>query len=256
MIARARPLLGTIVSIRADAPQTTVEAAFEAVSLVHRLMSLQSPASDLCRVSRDAHQRPIQVHPWTFAVLRRALEVSRASGGAFDPACNAAGADYRDIELLGRGRVRLRRRGMLDLNGIAKGFAVDRAVHVLRGAGARSGSVNAGGDLRVFGEAAQTIRVRLPREPRLSLLLANARNRAFATSGPYFGGRLVDGRTGAALCADHSITVSARSCMIADALTKVVAALGPWGALLERFGATAYRVDAGGKAFMAGTPER
>lgn len=218
-------------------------------------MSLQSPASDLCRVNRDAHQRPVQVHPWTFAVLRCALEVSRASGGAFDPACHAAGADYRDVELLERRRVGLRRRGMLDLNGIAKGFAVDRAVRALRNSGAKSGSVNAGGDLRIFGGAAQPIRVRLPREPRLSLPLASARNRAFATSGAYFGGRLIDGRTGVTLCAGYSITVSARSCMIADALTKAVAALGPRRNLLTLFSATAYRVNAGGEVFMAGTSE-
>ncbi|HEX2565268.1 MAG TPA: FAD:protein FMN transferase [Burkholderiales bacterium] len=242
MITRARALLGTLVSIRTDGDENAVSGALALVEQVQRLMSAHSDDSDLARINRLAHARAVSVHPWTFRVLRTAQAVSCASGGAFDAALGH-GASWRDVELLQGGKVRLARRARLDLGGIAKGFAVDLAVAALQRRGASQGSVNAGGDLAVFGKRPQLVRVRVPGDPRLAVPLARTCARAFATSGSYFNDELVDGRDRRRLRMTHSITVSARSCMVADALTKAVAALGPQRALLERFAAHAYLVD-------------
>jgi thiamine biosynthesis lipoprotein len=176
MLRRARPLLGTFVEIRLAAPdeaaaECALRAGFAAVARVQRLMNYHDAGSDVSRVNRLAARRPVAVHPWTAAVLHRAARLHRESGGLFDitiaptlarggwlPRCRPRRADPRataaDIEILPGRRVRFRKPLAVDLGGIAKGYAVDRAVSVLRRAGALSGTVNAGGDLRVFGPAA------------------------------------------------------------------------------------------------------
>jgi thiamine biosynthesis lipoprotein len=238
-------MLGTLVSIRTDGDESAVASAFALVEQVHRLMSAHSDEGDLARINRLAHGHAVRVHPWTYRVLRMARTVSRASGGAFDPTLGR-NASWRDIELLPGSKVRLARRARLSLGGIAKGFAVDVAVAALQRRGASQGSVNAGGDLAVFGKRPQLVRVRVPGNPRLAVPLARTRARAFATSGSYFRDELVDARDGRALRIGHSITVGARSCMVADALTKAVGVLGPQRALLARFAAQAYLVDRDG----------
>ena len=255
MIARARPLLGTLVSIRADGDEAGLHAAFAAIERVQALMG-PGEESDVSRIERHALAAPVTVDRWTFEVLRTARAVSRASRGAFDVTLGRGGATHRDIVLLDARRVRLRRRARLELGGIAKGFAVDRAVEALARHGARRGSVNAGGDLRLFGGEPQTVRVRLPASPSQCVPIATATERAFATSAAYFRDEVLDARTRAASCRDASITVSAPTCMIADALTKAVAALGPLPGLLDRFRASAYRLDRHGRLYAASHASR
>jgi len=251
MISRARPLLGTFVCIRTDGDERAVKAAFSAIEKVHRLMNVHSSEGDLARINRDAHRRPIRVHPWTYRVLAIARRISDASAGAFDVTLGRHGACHTDVDLQDANRVRLRRAARLDLSGIAKGFAVDRAVEALRRHNARQGSVNAGGDLRVFGEKMQELHVRVPHAPQLTLPLPSTREGAFATSGNYFGSSLTDPRTRSESRGEESITVGAPSCVVADALTKVVAATGPRRELLRQFNAVAFLVDRNGTLYAA-----
>src|SRR6266581_5594224 len=88
-IRRARPLLGTFVEIRAAGAeaakmQAAVNAAFQAVADVHRLMSFHEPDSDVSRINREARVRPVRVHAWTFQVLEAAVDMHRRSKGIFD----------------------------------------------------------------------------------------------------------------------------------------------------------------------------
>jgi thiamine biosynthesis lipoprotein len=130
--------------------------------------------------------------------------------------------------------IRFRRRVIVDLGGIAKGFAVDRAIEALKDHGVAAGIVNAGGDLRIFGPASQLIHVRHPAEPARIAGAVRLRERAMATSGIYFGrrkfrgkyvGPLLDGRTAQSARQLISVSVAAAECMVADALTKIVFAL-------------------------------
>jgi thiamine biosynthesis lipoprotein len=213
---RARPLLGTFVEIavsghddaRLDA---AVDAAFDAVATVHRLMSFQEPESELSRLNRRAQNADF--HPWTRKVLAAAAELKACSDGTFDP----------------------RRAGGIDLGGIAKGFAVDRAVEILKAAGVECGVVNAGGDLLVFGNEERQIGVRDPADPARLLALVTLNNQAFASSG-----RAVDPATGNPVRGNDGASVRAPSCMIADALTKVVGVAEERALpLLRRFAADA-----------------
>ena len=270
-LRRARPLLGTIVEVVVGgAPRAVlhrgVDAAFRAVSRVHDLMSFHDPESELSRLNREARHRAVRVAPETFAVLALARQVAEASEGLFDttiapqlvqwgylPAFNDAVPERQgtiaDVEFRPGRRVRYARPLLIDLSGIAKGYAVDLAVEALRMAGVARGVVNAGGDLRVFGPGAETVHVRHPRRPGLLVPLASLREAAVATSADYFSRRLVGGRWvspivhpghGAPRVRAGSVSVVAPICAVADALTKVVI-LGGTAAfpILKRFSASA-----------------
>jgi FAD:protein FMN transferase len=153
---------------------------------------------------------------------------------------------WQHIVLMPDCRVFLKRPMLLDLGGIAKGFAVDRAIHELRRRGCTQGVVNAGGDLRRFGLLPQPILLR--RRDGL-VQVAELRRGAIATSAPPAAhderlaqplGSIFDPRTQRAWNGSGAVMVAAPSCMIADALTKVAALAGSACApLLERFGARA-----------------
>jgi len=251
MIRRARPLLGTMVSISADTTPAQVEAAFAAVERVHALMNFHSADSDVARINAAAHLGGVPVQPWTFDVLSQAVRISERTEGAFDVVVPGTGARYTDIVLEADCRVRLRRKASIDLGGVAKGFAVDAAIQTLQAAGARTGSVNAGGDLRFFGTWEGAIRVRAPAAPATAVCLPSTRHRAFATSAAYFGSRLNDPRTGRPGGLEWSVTVAAGTCLVADALTKAVALLGPLASLLRTFDASAFAVDATGRLYAS-----
>ena len=250
MIRRARPHLGTIVGISADATPPAVSAAFAAIEQVHLLMSAQRSGSDIGRINREAFRRSVRVHAWTFEVLERAMQISERSGGAFDIVMPGTGAHFTDI-VLEQSCVRLRRPARVDVSGIAKGFAVDMAVGVLQANGARAGSVNAGGDLRFFGDWQGAVRVRVPGNLGAAICLPPSAHEAFATSSGYFGASLNDPRTSACAAIDWSVTVAAATCLVADALTKAVALLGPARWLLKQFEAAAFAIDGDGRLHAA-----
>ena len=263
---------GTKVADLEDA----VEAAFLAIAHVHRLMSFHDPKSDVSRMNRDAYYKAVRVHSWTWRVLKSAQEFSRNSAGIFDvtvagqlvkwnylPRCGSrlGRAHWRDIILEATGHVRFCRPLLIDLGGIAKGFAVDRAVEVLKRNRSLAGIVNAGGDLRVFGSASKLVGLRHPTQPTCAAGAVRLRERSIATSGIYFAraknrGRrvspILDGRTGRAARDLISVTVAAANCMTADALTKVVFALREQaGPLLARYSADALLLEQdGGPCWM------
>jgi len=272
-LRRARPLLGTLVEIVAGGlpePQLTeaISGGFSEVARVHRLMSAHDRQSDIGRLNRLAHRTAVRVHPWTWHVLQFAQTMAGETGGIFDvsvggdlvrmgylPRPCRVPADlrstWRDIELLPGHLVRFERPLNVDLGGIAKGFAVDQAIVALRAAGIRSGLVNAGGDLRVFGNVSRRIHVRNPSSPGQLIPCADITEGALATSAGYFSRRqwrgrsvtaVVDGVRRTASLSPFSASVFAPSCMLADALTKLV--------LVRGSGATGLVNRLGGKAII------
>lgn len=282
-LRRARPLLGTFVEIEAACATgadlaAAIDAAFEAVATVHDLMSFHQAGSDVSRLNREAHVHPVKVHPWTFQVLETAVDLHRRSNGVFDiavaPALQRLGllpgtdagrrrnaAPSPDvIDLLPDSTVRFRDPAVIDLGGIAKGFAVDRAVHALRGFGIPEGLVNAGGDLAAFGAAPQVIHIRHPRSPAELVCAVEVTEEALASSArrvdPFLTAEtqstaVINPATQQAPEAIDGVTVRAPSCMIADALTKIVMIRGTGAAdLLTHYGARALMILRDGEIFM------
>lgn len=277
-LRRMQPLLGTFVEIRAAGDAARLEPAvanaLQEVRRVHALMSYHADHSDVARINRAAAGVRVPVHPDTLRVLRFAQRLARLSAGSFDvaiaavlvergllplPACPGEPARLQgvaargELELQADGSVRWRRRGLLDLGGIAKGYAVDCAIAALRRSGVACGLVNAGGDLRCFGQP-QPIHVRAP--DGAAVFLGHLHDGALATSGDSpqpAAGALVDPASGACECWGASISVAADDCMTADALTKIVR-LAPQRAprLLQWLSARAWRIEADGRLRVCG----
>jgi thiamine biosynthesis lipoprotein len=214
-------------------------------------------------------------------VLERSLRWAEASDGSFDPCLGRATALwdvedrieppaatetrlfagrqlFRALDLdpaPGRARVRFEDPSVaIDLGGIGKGYAVDRAVAALRAWGIERGLVNAGGDLYALGTSedgdAWKVGIRSPRDPGDLAGRIAISDEAVATSGDYLrqfthAGRryhhLLDPATGEPRQSDvHSVTVRAVSCLDADAAATAVFGMDPIRAeaLTETFGGT------------------
>ena len=253
---RCQPWLGTLVHIQAAFAReqhaaAAMDGAFEAIRSVHQCMSVRERDSDVMRINASATGVAVMVDASTAEVLRMAKVIERETEGAFNVCFAGAGRAEGGlpgvaggIEIAGRWVTR-RAPVTIDLGGIAKGYAVDRAVAVLQASGARSGWVNAGGDTRFFGDASRPLTIRHPHAPDRAVTVASMVNCAAATS--YFGSRpdcladgtLIDGRSGETV-RSGLVTVIAPDCMRADALTKVAALLGDAAnAILHRYGAEA-----------------
>jgi thiamine biosynthesis lipoprotein len=265
-IRRSRPWLGTFVEIRIGglaerAAVAAMDAAFAEVAAVHSLMSFHEIDSDLSRLHRRAANEPVKVDPRTHEVLAAALRLASESDGCFDPTIamqlvewdllpRPAGAglpdpraNWRDVDLFDDARVRFRRPLWLDLGGIAKGYAVDRALAVLRASRAVTACINAGGDLRRFGDTAEWVELRIGARGACGLPAIELGDAAVASSvvearvrggGERPRAAHVNARSGRSVRSRRAVSVVAEDCMTADALTKVVLADVRVGARLLR----------------------
>jgi thiamine biosynthesis lipoprotein len=223
--------------------------------------------SDVVRINKAAGKQPVKVSEETLAVIEKSLEMSKRSEGAFDvtfavmrgiwkfdedldptvPAPDEIARrrkfiNWRDVIVNHAARtVKLRRPEMrLGLGGIAKGYAVDKCVAVLRAAGFSDFMVQAGGDLFVAGSkgpASWMVGVRDPRGgPKDIIARMPIRDHAFSTAGDYersfvLGGRryhhIIDPKTGYPATASREVTIFAPTAFLADALDDAVFILGP-----------------------------
>ena len=244
---RCRPLLGTYVEITAtDATSDTIEQAFSAIARIHRLMSFHSADSDLARMRAAAWGEPVLVAPETIAVIGLCQRLWHATDGLFEVAVGASlvadgylpkpqsypamkfDGTTGDLEVRTDGSVICHRPMLIDLGGIAKGYAVDRACDVLIAYGAKNILINAGGDLRTAAGPPVEIVIRDQRGRGVDRVLLD--NGALASSDNsrsrrrLWTGRLQSphrGRARRAIASRSVTTVLSPTCAIADALTKV-----------------------------------
>ena len=219
-VRRAWPVMGTLLTITAWGADTAVilvaiHAARDSVRLVDSLMSVYRPESDISTVNRNAGGSPIRVAAQTMHVLRRAHDFWRISGGAFDPTVGplvdawgfrgdtgrvptAAALDslrgligFQAVQIdSAASTVRLSRAGMLlDLGGIAKGYALDLGRSAMRNAAITGGMLDLGGNVLVFGHpptgGTWKIGIRHPRSGSALLGMLALDSGAVATSGDY-----------------------------------------------------------------------
>lgn len=293
---RAQVLMGTMVTITAVAPtetlaQAALTAGFQEIRRLENLLSTWIETSDLSKVNRAAGQEPVGVSEETFALLRRALEVTDYTEGGFNIAIGPAVrlwnipeaphipsdmeleiaaqyVDYHNIHLdPTRRTVFLEKPGMrIDVGGIGKGFAAEKAAAVMREVGATGGLVAVAGDFRVFGKRADgtawPVGIQHPRKNGEPLATLDSTDEAISTSGDYersfikAGVRyhhILDPHTlqPARLC--QSVTVVAPDAGWADALATGLFVMGPVKglALIERLGFGAMIVDAQGGIFIS-----
>ncbi len=261
-VQRARWLMGTLWSATAPctaadsvACGTTLDAALDEVAVLESLLSNWSASSALSRLNAagagDALSEPL------FAVIDSALALAALTGGAFDPTVEPL---TRIWDMRGNGRVPTERerlaalahtgwtriaidrgqRGVqlngtqLDLGGIAKGFALDRAAAVLSSHGLRDATLDAGGQRLVLGNGT-IVWVAMPAQrdvPAASVSLANAslstsaQSERFVSAGGRHYGHVLDPRTGWSVNSGASVSVRAASATCADALSTALLVLG------------------------------
>jgi len=231
-------------------------AAFAVIAGLDQRLSDYRDDSDLRAIERAA-PRPVTVVPEVFAVLKRAMEVSAASAGAFDPTVAPLVALWRKSResrtlpapealaaarrLVGWSRVeldesamtvRLPEAGMrLDLGGIAKGYILQRAIDSLRSAGINSALIEAGGDIVFYG--ARSWKAHIGAE--CSMLGAGVMG-ALSTSGATSQFVEIDGvryshvvnpKTGLGLTDHRTVHVRAADGATADAWATALGVIGP-----------------------------
>lgn len=255
-----------VVASDKNTAEKSVKAALAVFDRVETLMNDYDPASQISEVNRRAFAEPVAVDADVFEVLAAAVEYSMLTDGAFDitvgpvvqlwrqaritglaPAPEQiaeaqAKVGFRHLTLDAAGKtVRFAVDGMaLDMGGIAKGYAIDKAVEAMLWAGADGGMVDIGGDLFCFGQPFGGkpdwfIGLQDPAQDDHILLKLKLADRAVATSGDYRRFTLLDGQkrshivnpaTADAASDLSSVTVIAATALRADALATAVSVLG------------------------------
>ena len=276
-IRRSQLMMGTIVEIMAGGQdsgklEAAVDAAFAEIARLDKLLSSHNPDSDVSRLSQSSKGGEVAVE--TAEVIALGLAVAKHSGGAFDltlgrlkslwgfdketptvpdqEALSAAlvGIGPTALSLDGQQVTKQTPQLQVDLGGVAKGYAVDRAITVLKQHGVTSAAVNAGGDMYLLGQRPQRakhperfwrIGLQHPRQKDAVLETVQVRDRAVVTSGDYErffeqdGIRyhhIFDPQSGLPARGCRSVTIIADSVALGDALATAVFVLGPEAGLL------------------------
>jgi len=261
--------MGTAVEITLVAEEQDIarKAAFQAFQEIKRIEYLMSPwieSSDVTRINKSAENDGVKVSLETIEVIKKAQEVSKLSGGGFDITVgplvqlwrkarergippqmeeikeNLNLVNFRNLKIHYGGKVSPRKKGVnIDLGGIAKGYAVDRAFELLKNLGYKNLIVNAGGDLRVGGskpDGPWSIGIQHPREPEKIMARISLSDTAMATSGDYekffiYQGKryhhILNPKNGFPAEECQSVTILHKEGTTADALATAIFVLGP-----------------------------
>ena len=264
---REEAIMGTRIAVQlwSEDPALATRAMDAVIAEMHRtdeLMSTYKPESQLSQVNAHAYERPVQVDADIIDVVEKALEYSRLSDGVFDVTYASVGymfdyrthvhptdaqiaealpaVDYRQVVVDHDARtIRFLKPGMrIDLGGIAKGWAVDRGIDILRELGIEHAMVNAGGDTRLLGDRRGKpwiVGIRDPRNEGKVVTRIPLQDEAISTSGDYEryfeedGVRyhhILEPGTGKSPKAVRSVTVIGPTATHTDGLTKPVFILG------------------------------
>ena len=272
IIQQPRAVMGTTCTLAVVVPnreracaKDTLRKAEAELRAIEARMSTWLAESEVSRFNAAGRGEEISLSPESLEVLRLARDATAATSGAFDVSCrpvielwNRAGqrgvpptepqlASAREasrwdvIEMTDQGAIKHVASACVDLGGIAKGYAIDRAAEVMSQTGVAGGLIDVGGDLVCFGRPTDgefwPVDVRNPFEPGV-LARVRIQEGAVATSGNYARyveiagkryGHIVDPRTGRPTEAVQSVTVVAPTAVIADIWATALSVLGPEG---------------------------
>jgi len=257
----------TVVAASQDMADKAIEDAFDIIEKFGDLVNFYSDKSELSAINRNAGIREVRVSPETLDIIEKALFVSEKSGGAFDPTIgpeiklwdflkkvkpsdaeirkNLPLVNYKNIIIdRTKSTVFLSRRDMLlDLGGIAKGFAADLAVQSLKQKGISSGLVAVAGDIKAFGlkpdKKPWIVGIKNPRQKSNDdeiIARVPLSDKAISTSGDYERYFIMDGKrfhhllipkSGYPANTCQSVSVIADQGVMTDAFSTAFFVLGP-----------------------------
>ena len=271
----SRLVMGTfarvvIIANDKETAQECAKNAFEEIDKVDNLMSAYNEDSEISLINKEGFQREIPVSESTFEVIQRSIEFGKLTDGAFDitlgplialfrkeketqiaptqEEINQAKSKvgYEKLILNEKNKtVKFSIEGMkLDLGGIAKGFAIDKAIEAIKKSGALGAMVDIGGDVRCFGQPSNgkenwLVGIQNPdlEENRTNsiILTLKIQEGAITTSGDYQQFVVIDGKrqshiidrqTGSGAEGPSSVTIITDNATDADALATAVSVMG------------------------------
>ncbi|MBC7917849.1 MAG: FAD:protein FMN transferase [Rhodoferax sp.] len=266
-LKREEAIMGTAIRVELwcefrSAGEAAIDAVMAEMHRIDRAMSPHKATSELSIINRDAADHAVPLSGEMLGLLRRSLQFSELSDGAFDVTFAAVGRlfDYRSgkrpstgelaqaREAVGYRKLQLNAKdqtirftvpGMcIDLGGFAKGYAVDRACALLRARGITHAHISAGGDSRVMGDRRGrpwSIGVRDPRQPGEVVAVLPLEDTSISTSGDYEryfdeGGvrfhHLIDPASGESPQQIRSVTVLGDDGLSTEAFSKMLFVLG------------------------------
>lgn len=273
--------MGTAAEIRFYRPtqmpeqqaQQLLRKLVRVMQQVDETMSPYKPSSELSVINQQAYAQKIRISDELLMIINKAQQISKLSNGTFDITFASAGhlyqyrehikpsdvelqqatrfIDYRDIELDEKQStiLFLKRGTKIDLGGIAKGFAVQKCLNLLKQAGVQNALVNAGGDTGLLGDKFGQnwlVAIKHPRQADKQAALLPLANEAISTSGDYERYFIEDGqryhhilnpKTGKSATGLVSVSVIGPDAMTTDALSTTLFILGKEQgfALLKQF---------------------
>lgn len=279
VMKRTQMHMGTLVSITVvvsdqEEGHRAMQAGFNEIKHLERLLSTWHAESELSHVNAEAGHQPVQVSRETMEVVLRSLEMAQLTDGTFNialgPAIEAWSVtdrqriptseelgrlkplvDWTSIQVNQEARtIYLPQAGMrIDVGGIGKGYAADRAVEQMKRVGAKGGVVALSGDIKAFGVLPQRdgfpVGIRHPRQEDALIGIIDLKDEAISTAGDYERFFERDGIRYHHILESHSlqpargcqsVTVIATEGIVADGLDTGIFVLGPemGMALVER----------------------
>lgn len=270
VVKRTQMQMGTLVSITAVAlddstAQAATTAGFREIKRLEQLLSTWIPTSELSMVNQAAGRKAVSVSRETLEVVQRSLDMARLTEGGFNiavgPAVEAWSVtelqhipspaelqalkplvDWTTVQVRENERtIFLPREGMrIDVGGIGKGYAADRAVEELKKAGALGGVVALAGDIKTFGNLPDRrgfpVGIRHPRQEGALVAIIDLQNEAISTAGDYEryfeeGGiryhHILDPVSLEPARKCQSVTIVASEGVVADGLDTGIFVMGP-----------------------------
>lgn len=262
--------MGTLVTITAvasdkDVANRAIQAGFDEIKRLERLLSTWRSNSELSHVNAEAGLQPVRVSRETLELVVRSMEMAQLTDGGFNiavgPAMEAWSfterqhiprdkelqqlrslVDWTNIQINNEARtIFLPHKGMrVDIGGIGKGYAADRAVEQMKQAGAIGGVVALSGDIKTFGifpgRSGFPVGIRHPRQEGALIAMIDLTDEAISTAGDYerFFERdgvryhhILDPQTLRPARGCQSVTVIAKEGAVADGLDTGIFVLGP-----------------------------
>jgi len=257
----------TVVAESKEKADNAIENAFDVIEKYGDLINFFSDTSELSDINRNAGIHGVRISPETLDTIEKAVYVSEKSGGAFDPTIgpeiklwdflnkikpsdaeirrNLPLVNYKNIIIdRDKSTVFLKKKGMLlDLGGIAKGYAADLAVQELKEKGINAGLVAVAGDIKAFGlkpdKKPWVVGIKNPRQKNKDdeiIARMPLRDKAISTSGDYERFFVMDGQrfhhllvpsTGYPAYTCQSVTVIADKGVTTDGFDNAMFILGP-----------------------------
>ena len=267
-VHKKRYAMGTVFEIVAYSDSlarasSAIDKALDEVVRLDNVMSNFKPESDLSRMNREAHFHVVRIPPDLYKVIETSLVYSRLSNGAFDvsvgplvdlwKAALAGGVTptaaeqararacvgYQKIVLTAPDQIEFRSDCMrLDLGAVGKGYAVDRAMEILRSNGVERAYIDAGGST-IYGLGAPPahdgwmVHLRDPSnrlDPQVKLMgnsVSTSEQTPASTLEGDAPGHIVNPASGAPLRTQYAVSVTAKSATDSDALSTTLLLLGP-----------------------------